>query len=142
MDASLALGVERITGNFPQQMNRHLAGQKVFPSNDGVVIADSVNNVPGNDLQAKTGEHVILANTGKRTIDVGGYVLRDTANNVLRIGKGYTLKPGARLRVYPGPGTNSAGAFYLGRKLAVLNNDGDSLGLWNAKGTLLDTFAN
>ncbi len=142
VDASLALGVERITGNFPHQMNRHLSGRKAFPSNDGVVIADSVNNVPGDDLQAKTGEHVILANTGKRTIDVGGYVLRDTANNVLRIGKGYTLKPGARLRVYPGPGSNSAGAFYLGRKAAVLNNEGDSLGLWNAQGTLLDTFAN
>lgn len=142
VDASLALGVERITGNFPQQLNLHLAGKKVFPSNDGVVIVGSVNNVPGNDMQAKTGEHVILANTGKRTVDVGGYVLRDTANNVLRIGKGYKLKPGARLRVYPGPGTNNAGAFYLGRKLAVLNNEGDSLGLWNAKGKLMDTFAN
>ena len=116
VDASLALGVGRITGDFPQQMDRYLAGKKAFPSNDGVVIADSVNDVPGDDLQAETGEHVILANTGNRTIDVGGYVLRDAANNMLRIGEGYKLKPGARLRVYPGPGTNSAGAFYLGGK--------------------------
>lgn len=142
VDASLELGVERITGDFPQQVDRHLAGKKPFPSNDGVVIADSINDVPGDDLQAETGEHVILANTGNRTIDVSGYVLRDAANNVLRVGAGYKLQPGAQLRVYPGPGTNSADAFYLGGKVGVLNNGGDSLGLWNAKGKLMDTFAN
>ncbi|MFF5792476.1 glycerophosphodiester phosphodiesterase family protein [Paeniglutamicibacter sp. NPDC012692] len=142
VDASLALGAERITGDFPQQMDRHIAGQKPFPSNDGVVIADSVNDVPGDDLQAETGEHVVLANTGNRGIDVSGYVLRDAANNALRIGEGYVLEPGDKLRVYPGPGTNTADAFYLGGSVGVLNNGGDSLGLWNAKGKLMDTFAN
>ncbi len=142
VDASLELGVERITGDFPQQVDRHLAGKKPFPSNDGVVIADSINDVPGDDLQAETGEHVILANTGNRTIDVSGYVLRDAANNVLRIGQGFKLTPGSELRVFSGPGTNSAEAFYLGGSVGVLNNGGDSLGLWNAKGKLMDTFAN
>ncbi|MDO2934564.1 glycerophosphodiester phosphodiesterase family protein [Paeniglutamicibacter sulfureus] len=141
-DASLELGVERITGDFPQQVNRHLNGQKVFPSNNGVVISNAINDVPGNDLQPETGEHVILTNNGNRTIDVGGYVLRDAANNILRIGKGFKLTPGAELRVYSGPGTNTAETFYLGGETAVLNNGGDSLGLWTAKGQLADTFAN
>ncbi|GAA3326247.1 glycerophosphodiester phosphodiesterase family protein [Paeniglutamicibacter sulfureus] len=141
-DAALELGVERITGDFPQQVNRHLNGQKVFPSNNGVVISNAINDVPGNDLQPETGEHVILTNNGNRTIDVGGYVLRDAANNILRIGKGFKLTPGAELRVYSGPGTNTAEAFYLGGETAVLNNGGDSLGLWTAKGQLADTFAN
>lgn len=141
-DAALELGVERITGDFPQQIDRHLDGRKVFPSNNGIVISDSVNDVPGNDLQPETGEHVVLANTGNRTIDVSGYVLRDAANNILRIGEGFKLTPGAELRVFSGPGTNSAEAFYLGGETAVLNNGGDALGLWDAKGRLLDTFAN
>ncbi|MCV9993366.1 glycerophosphodiester phosphodiesterase family protein [Paeniglutamicibacter sp. ZC-3] len=141
-DAALELGVERITGDFPQQVNRHLNGQKVFPSNNGVVMSNAINDVPGNDLQPETGEHVILTNNGNRTIDVGGYVLRDAANNILRIGKGFKLTPGAELRVYSGPGTNTAEAFYLGGETAVLNNGGDSLGLWTAKGQLADTFAN
>ena len=141
-DAALELGVERITGDFPQQVNRHLNGQKVFPSNNGVVMSNAINDVPGNDLQPETGEHVILTNNGNRTIDVGGYVLRDAANNVLRIGKGFKLTPGAELRVYSGPGTNTAEAFYLGGDTAVLNNGGDSLGLWTAKSQLADTFAN
>ncbi|MBV1777596.1 lamin tail domain-containing protein [Paeniglutamicibacter sp. ABSL32-1] len=141
-DAALELGVERITGDFPQQVDRHLDGKKVFPSNNGIVVAGAVNDVPGNDLQPETGEHVILANEGNRTIDVSGYVLRDAANNILRVGEGFKLTPGAELRVFSGPGTNSAEAFYLGGDTAVLNNGGDSIGLWDSKGRLLDTFAN
>lgn len=141
-EVSLDVGVERITGDFPEQLARHLSGRKAFPSNDGVVIADSVNDVPGNDLQPQTGEHVVLANTGKRTVKVGGYLLRDAANNILRIGEGYQLEPGESLRVYSGPGTNSEEAYYTGGNAAILNNGGDSLGLWNYKGRLMDTFAN
>lgn len=141
-DASLELGAERLTGDFPQQLNRHLKGQKVFPSNNGVIISNAVNDVPGNDLQPETGEHVILKNTGNRVIDVSGYVLRDAANNVMHIGDGFKLTPGAELRVYSGAGTPSAEAFYLGGLVAVLNNGGDSLALWNNEGKLADTFAN
>lgn len=141
-DASLELGAERLTGDFPQQLNRHLKGQKVFPSNNGVIISNAVNDVPGNDLQPETGEHVILKNTGNRAIDVSGYVLRDAANNVMHIGDGFKLTPGAELRVYSGAGTPSAEAFYLGGLVAVLNNGGDSLALWNNEGKLADTFAN
>lgn len=142
VDVSLELGAERLTGDFPQQLNRHLKGQKVFPSNNGVIISNAVNDVPGNDLQPETGEHVILKNTGNRVIDVSGYVLRDAANNVMHIGDGFMLTPGAELRVYSGAGTESAEAFYLGGSVAVLNNGGDSLALWNAEGKLSDTFAN
>lgn len=139
--AALELGVERITGDFPGQTKRHLKGQKVFPSNNGVVISGALNDAPGDDLQPETGEHVVLANTGKRSIEVGGYVLRDAANNLLRIGEGYVLAPGAELRVYSGPGTNRADAYYVDGA-AILNNGGDALGLFNAKGELVDTFAN
>lgn len=140
-DEALALGVERITGDFPQQIDRHLDGQKVFPANNGVVISDAINDVPGSDVTPENGEHVILENTGHRTIDVSGYLIRDAANNKLQVGDGYVLKPGEKLRVYPGPGTNSDDAFYLGGA-AILNNGGDSLALWDAKGKLVDLFSN
>lgn len=140
-DEALALGVERITGDFPQQIDRHLEGQKVFPANNGVLISDAVNDVPGSDTTPENGEHVILENTSQRTIDVSGYLIRDAANNKLQIGEGYELAPGAKLRVYSGPGTNSDEAFYVDGA-GVLNNDGDALALWDAKGKLTDLFAN
>ncbi len=140
-DEALALGVERITGDFPQQIDRHLEGQKVFPANNGVLISDAVNDVPGSDTTPENGEHVILENTSQRTIDVSSYLIRDAANNKLQIGEGYELAPGAKLRVYSGPGTNSDEAFYVDGA-GVLNNDGDALALWDAKGKLTDLFAN
>jgi len=141
VDDALALGVERITGDFPQQIDRHLDGKKVFPANNGVVISGAVNDVPGNDTVPENGEHVILENTGSRTIDVSGYLIRDAANNKLQIGEGYELAPGQKLRVYSGPGTNSDEAFYVDGS-GVLNNGGDSLALWDAKGKLTDLFSN
>ncbi len=75
-------------------------------------------------------------------MDVSGYFLRDAANNILRVGAGYVLQPGAELRVYTGPGTDSADACYNGLTAAVLNNTGDSVGLWTPDLRLMDVYAN
>lgn len=141
-DAARQLGVERITGDFPAQLSRHFSGRDPFPGKPGLVIHSSVNDVPGNDLQPETGEHVVLSNPGPRPVDASGYLLRDAANNLLQIPAGYTIPAGGQLRVYPGPGTNSMDAFYADMGSAILNNGGDSLGLWNGQGKLVDTFAN
>jgi glycerophosphoryl diester phosphodiesterase len=136
------LGVDMITGDFPLQTARHLDGRDPFPANNGIRIEDSVNDVPGDDLQPETGEHVVLTNTGRTAVDVSGYVLRDAANNVLTVGEGYELAPGGRLRVHTGPGTGTEDAHYNGGTSAVLNNGGESVALWTDNGRLLDVFAN
>ncbi|NUL44490.1 esterase [Cellulosimicrobium funkei] len=141
-DESVALGVDRVTGDFPIQFSRHERGLKVFPQNTGVQIEDSVNDVPGADLQPETGEHVVLENSGHAAVDVSGWLLRDAANNVLRIGEGYEIPVGGQLRVYTGPGTNAEDAYYNAGTANVLNNGGDSVALWTDRGTLQDTFAN
>nr|WP_255459733.1 glycerophosphodiester phosphodiesterase family protein [Micrococcus sp. TA1] len=141
-DEAAALGVDRITGDFPIQFSRYERGLKAFPQNTGVRIADSVNDVPGEDLQAETGEHVVLENTGNHTVDVSGWLLRDAANNVLEVGEGYELEAGEQLRVYTGPGTNAPDDYYNGGAANVLNNGGDSVALWTDEGTLQDTYAN
>ena len=105
-------------------------------------IAGAVNDPAGNDVQPETGEHVVLRNATGHNLDVSGYIIRDAANNVLEIGDGYVLAPGAELRVYTGPGTNSADAYYNGGTASVLNNGGDSVALWSPQGQLQDVFAN
>lgn len=142
MEEAVAMGVQRITGDYPIQFERYLDGLKPFPANSGLVITDSVNDVPGNDVQPENGEHVIVTNTGKASVDVSGYYVRDAANNLLRIGEGYVIEPGASLSVYTGAGTNTADKYYNGGSSAILNNGGESLGFWTANHTLLDTFAN
>lgn len=137
-----ALGVDRVTGDFPRELVRHAKGVKPFPQAQGVRILDSVNDVPGADLQPETGEHVVLVNDGPAPVDVSGYVLRDAAYNVLTVGEGYILEPGQTLRVYTGPGTDTEDAYYNQGTSNVLNNGGDSVGLFTPTGRLLDTFAN
>ncbi|QTG81375.1 glycerophosphodiester phosphodiesterase family protein [Arthrobacter crystallopoietes] len=139
---SIDLGVDAVTGDFPIQTARYLAGGKPFPSANGVEIVDSVNNPAGSDVQAETGEHVLLRNTTGRSIEVSGSIIRDAANNILAIGDGYVLAPGGELRVYTGPGTNTAESFYNDGTASVLNNGGDSVALWTPQGQLQDVFAN
>lgn len=137
---SLDLGVDAVTTDFPIQNERFLRGQAVFPG-AGVEIADSVNNPAGDDVQPENGEHVVLRNTSTSSVDVSGAIIRDAANNILSVGDGYVLAPGAELRVYTGPGTNSADAYYNGGTASVLNNGGDSVALWIGP-RLQDVFAN
>jgi glycerophosphoryl diester phosphodiesterase len=138
---SIDLGVDAVTGDFPIQTARYLDGLKPFPAG-AVEIAGAVNDPAGNDVQPETGEHVVLRNAAGHNLDVSGYIIRDAANNVLEIGDGYVLAPGAELRVYTGPGTNSADAYYNGGTASVLNNGGDSAPLWSPQGQLQDVFAN
>ncbi|MFF0943735.1 glycerophosphodiester phosphodiesterase family protein [Kocuria sp. CPCC 205300] len=138
----LDLGVDMVTGDFPVQTGRLLGGRDPYPADHGVEISGAVNDVPGDDVRYGTGEHVGLANTGTRTVDVSGWLLRDAANNVLTVGEGYELAPGARLRVHTGPGTGTGDAFHHGGTSSVLDNGGDSVALWTDEGTLQHVFAN
>ncbi|MEX5301679.1 glycerophosphodiester phosphodiesterase family protein [Kocuria sabuli] len=138
----LDLGVDMVTGDFPVQTGRLLGGRDPYPADHGVEISGAVNDVPGDDVRYGTGEHVVLANTGTRTVDVSGWLLRDAANNVLTVGEGYELVPGARLRVRTGPGTGTGDAFHHGGTSSVLDNGGDSVALWTDEGTLQHVFAN
>lgn len=136
------LGVDTLTGDFPRQAARLLQGQKELPAAPGVRIAAALNNPAGDDVQPENGEYVLLRNDLERSVDVSGYAVRDAAGNVLRVGDGYVLAPGGQLRVYTGPGTDTAERYYNGGTASVLNNGGDSLALWTAQGRLADLFAN
>lgn len=140
--AAVDLGVDMVTGDFPQQAVRLQAGQAAFPQAKGLQIADSVNNPAGDDVQPENGEHVLVRNTTNRTIDASGIILRDAANNILTVGPGYRIKPHGELRVYTGPGTNSSQGYYNGHTASILNNGGDSVALWDARGRLQDVYAN
>lgn len=141
VEAAAALCVDEVTTDFPTQMVRLLRGQDPIPAANGIEVGDVVANPDGSDLQPETGEHVVLTNTSSRTIDVSGYLLQDAVVNRLVVGEGYTLAPGAELRVYTGPGTNTADRYYndLGRN--VLNNDGDSVAVYTPQLRLMDLYA-
>lgn len=141
LEEAATLCVDQVITDFPTQMVRLQRGHDPLPHANGIEVLDVVADVPGDDLTPEVGEHVVLTNTGDHPIDVGGYLLQDAVINRLTIGAGYTLAPGAELRVYTGPGTNTADRYYndLGRN--VLNNDGDSVAVLTPQLRLLDLYA-
>lgn len=140
--AAVDLGVDMVTGDFPQQSVRLQAGRNPFPRARGLEIADSVNNPPGNDVEFGAGEYVVVRNVSARAIDAAGLVVRDAANNTLTVGARYPVPPGGELRVHTGPGNNTATAYFNGGSASILNNGGDSVALWDKRGRLQDVFAN
>lgn len=141
VEAAADLCVDEVITDFPRATDRAYRGLNPFPGANGIVVSSIDENPPGSDLQPETGEHVVLTNVSNRTINVSGYLLQDAVINRLTIGEGYTIAPGAELRVYTGPGTNTPDRYYndLGRN--VLNNDGDSIAVYTPNLRLMDLYA-
>lgn len=135
------LCVDGVITDFPRQMVRLQKGLDPLPQANGIVVSEVAADVPGVDIQPENGEYVELTNTSHRTIDVSGYLLQDAVTNRLVVGDGYTMAPGATLRVYTGPGTNTADRYYNDFGANVLNNDGDSIAVYSPQLRLLDLYA-
>lgn len=106
-----------------------------------VNITDVLADPAGDDVQHNDGEYVELTNNDSTDAQVGGWYILDKADNRLDIGEGYVIEPGTTLRVYTGPGDDTADRYYNGEDSAILNNDGDDLRLYTADGQLVDTFS-
>ena len=137
-----AAGADAMIGNYPESARRILMGADPFPSRPSVVVEALVNDVPGDDVQPENGEHVVLRNVWSKPVDVGGWYMRDAAYNLLPIAEGYVIPPGATLRVYVGPGTNTADRYYIGRTASILNNGGDSIALHRPDHSIADITSN
>lgn len=135
------LGVDGIVTDVPQVLRRITYGRDPLPEANGLVVSEIVANVPGSDLQPETGEDVVLTNTTGAPVDVDGYYLIDAVANRLIVGPGYVIPPGGSLRVFTGPGTNTADRYYNDFGDNVLNNGGESVALYTADRVLIDLAA-
>ncbi|GAA5057785.1 hypothetical protein HNP84_000562 [Thermocatellispora tengchongensis] len=89
---------------------------------------------PGSDRGGNTslnGEYVVIRNTTRTAINLDGYLLRD-ANGFKYVFGAVVLKPGKRLTIRSGQGSDTATTLYWGRKWYVWNNDEDTAAIYNA----------
>ncbi len=105
-----------------------------------VAITNAFVNPPGSDVAPHNGEFVLIANVGAQPVDLEGWSLEDPARTRITLPPGYTISPSGRLRVYSGPGVNTADRFYAGRRRAMLNNRGDRIALRDARGIVRQIF--
>jgi Lamin Tail Domain len=103
-----------------------------------VRIAALVWDPPGLDWK---GEHVVIRNDTSAAVNVAGWRLSDIAGHTHTISAGHTLGPGHDLRIWTGPGSDTATDVYMGRHAAIWNNTGDTATLTDTAGNVISTYA-
>lgn len=108
-----------------------------------VTITKVYVNSPGNDLpvtNAKVNaEYTMIKNTGRATVTLTGWTLRDKSNHVYRFGA-FKLQPGKTVTIRNGKGSNTGSTRYWGSGYFIWNNSGgDAAVLRTSSGTTVDS---
>ena len=98
-------------------------------------------DAPGNDHQNPNGEYVILENSAAEAIAIGGWRLCDLANHCFQFPAGARIEGGGRVLIHTGTGQPDGERFYMGRRQAVWNNDGDTATLYDSEGAAVLAFS-
>jgi micrococcal nuclease len=100
-------------------------------------LAVSVHaDAEGNDDENLNDEYVTLTNRGEEPVDLAGWTVVDEAGKTYEFGS-LTLDPDASVRLHTGSGTDTDTDVYWGRSGAVWNNDGDTVTVRAANGTVV-----
>ncbi len=68
--------------------------------------------------------------------------MTDLKDHRITIPSGYAIPAGGELRIYTGPGEDTATAYFHGATQAIWNNDGgDTATLRDASGSLVDEYS-
>lgn len=86
------------------------------------------------------GEYVRIKNTGRSTVQLRGWTVKDAnRRNRPYVFGNYRLRPGKSVALHTGPGRNKAGHVYWGRRAHIWNNDRDVATLRMPNGRTADT---
>lgn len=138
-DRMVALGVDRITGDFPVQLARHVQGSEPFPDNEGLRVVGATGQDP--EPRSCTRGHVVLHNTSPHPVDASGYSIRASRGHSMTVGRGCVLAPGQQLHLHTGPAVDGADTSDQQPDADLPDHVGDSVALWSPRGALQDTFA-
>jgi hypothetical protein len=116
LSIGLALGLATV-GTLPAEAASNLAIT--------AVRADSPGTDRGSNA-SRNAEYVVIKNTSKKSIKLGGYTIRDASSHIYRFPTGFVLKPGKSVTVHTGTGKNTGAHLYWGQRWYVWNNDKDT----------------
>lgn len=97
-------------------------------------------DAPGNDHRNPNGEYAVIRNLESDARSIGGWSLCDGANHCFRFPAGAVLEAGGQLVVHTGSGRADGDRYYMGRRQAVWNNNGDTATLYDDTGTVVVVF--
>ena len=97
-------------------------------------------DAPGNDHTNPNGEYAVIRNLESDDRLIGGWSLCDRANHCFRFPAGAVLAAGGQLVVHTGTGRADGARYYMGRRQAVWNNNGDTATLYDDRGAVVIVF--
>ena len=97
-------------------------------------------DAPGNDHANPNGEYAVIRNLTPDDRPIGGWSLCDRANHCFRFPAGAVLAAGGQLVVHTGAGRADGTRYYMGRRQAVWNNNGDTATLYDDTGAIVVVF--
>jgi micrococcal nuclease len=102
-----------------------------------LAVTEIHDDAAGDDRENLNDEYVGFENRGESTLDLSGWTVGDEADHWYTVPDGTTLDPGDRLTLRTGSGTDSGTTLYWGRGSPVWNNDGDTVTVRAANGTVM-----
>jgi micrococcal nuclease len=106
----------------------------------GVFIASVIYDAVGDDRMNVNGEYIVISNEGPERTNLSGWSLCESGG-YCHIFAPLTLLPGTSVTLHAGNGSSNETDLFWGHSSPVLNNDHDSVVLYDAGGTDISTFA-
>ena len=107
-------------------------------SREGTFTLAAVNaDAAGDDGTNLNDEYLVLENTGDGTLSLGNYTVSDASDRVYTIPTGTELSPGESITIHSGAGVDTATDLYWDAGRPVWNNDGDTVTIRDADGTVV-----
>lgn len=106
------------------------------PAAYSIAITATQFDAPGDDRKNLNGEWVLIANSGKDTVEMAGWILDSSGEQLYEFPK-FSLPSGTSVKVFTGKGTNGPSKLYMGLGSPVWNNKGDTATLKDAGGHIV-----
>ncbi|WP_158057126.1 lamin tail domain-containing protein [Halorussus halophilus] len=100
-------------------------------------LAEAHPDAAGEEQSNLNDEYVVLRNDGQESLDLSGWTVSDEADHEYTFPQGTTLKPGETLTLHTGTGEDAPPDYYWNADSPVWNNDGDTVFVHTAEGTLV-----
>ncbi|GGM72358.1 hypothetical protein J2752_002359 [Halarchaeum rubridurum] len=106
-------------------------------SGPSLTVTDTNVDPSGGDAEHLVKEYVEFTNEGAESLDMGGYTVADTEGWEFHFPKTFTLDAGASVRLHTGSGQWDEDDLYWDVNEPVWDNDGDTITVTDADGTVV-----
>jgi micrococcal nuclease len=106
-------------------------------SDSTLEIVEIHEDAEGEERENLNDEYVTFRNRGGDTLDLGDWVVKDSADHDYTVPSDFTLEAGEEVTLHTGKGGNTDNDLYWGLDNPVWNNSGDTVYVYNADDELI-----